>query len=241
MGIGFPVEGREWRLSGKDGSRPPMDLPDDFTSFGSEEVKTADTRKNVPVPMGRYSSFGKEEKASVGGGDSPCEQDYWNENKTIMAGELSIFLDEGEYQRLLNAIAKLNDIEKDAVVSRALQEAGNMIKKQGQSNLQNSLSREPQNVRMRKGNLQKSFKTKVYKKKGKAHIGFTKKGHHAHLVNFGTMKRWTKKGAYRGSVSKDSPMTGSRFWSRAFEQKKTQAGREIIDSVIKSVKKIGWR
>lgn len=38
-------------------------------------------------------------------------------------------------------------------------------------------------------------------------------GNHAHLIDRGTVRRYTKKGQYRGSVSAEHPNIGNMFWS----------------------------
>ena len=153
-------------------------------------------------------------------------------------GDLTIALDEYDYAKINAALSQFSQIERDAIVQRGLQEGVKLFIKQGKIPLRSSLSHEPQNVKMRKGNLEKSFTTKTKKKVGKAYAGFNKNGHHAHLVDSGTEKRWTKKGAYRGSVSKSAPKTGSRFWHNAFEQQKNAAVQELMDSIKLSINKI---
>lgn len=153
-------------------------------------------------------------------------------------GDFSISLNDGDYNRLQRAMDGLSKIEKNAIVQRGLQEGVKVFIRQGKSNLRATLSNEPQNVRMRTGNLMSSFTTKTKKRLSKAYAGFNKKGHHAHLVDSGTVKRWTKNGAYRGSVSKNSPQHGSNFWHSAVEQKKQAAMNELMDSIEKSIDQI---
>lgn len=154
---------------------------------------------------------------------------------------LTLSLDEKDYNRIQSALSNLSRIERNAIVQRGLQEGVILFVKQGRINLRNTLSTEPQNVRMRKGNLIRSFTTRIKKLKGKGYAGFNSKGHHAHLVNDGTKKRWTKKGAYRGSVSKNSPMKGSNFWRNAFEIQKENAAKELMNSIRISINKIVGR
>ena len=153
-------------------------------------------------------------------------------------GGMTITLDNADYRRIMDLLFTLSDFEKDAIIRRGLQEGARVFVRQGKSNLAQTLSSDPANVRMRKGNLIKSFRTKVNMKKQKVHAGFDKHGHHAHLVDSGTVQRWTRAGAYRGSVSKGSPKTGSKFWRNAFEMKKQEAANELMDSVYQSINKI---
>lgn len=160
--------------------------------------------------------------------------------------DFTMVLDEGDYAKVQRALSQLSVIEQDAVVQKGLQEGMSVIVREGRKILKNTLSRNPHNVRMRKymaskrggKGLENSFSTKVLKKKGKGYGGFGKAGHHAHLVDSGTVKRYTSKGYYRGSVSKGAPNTGSRFWRSAVETKKNQAMRELMESIELSINKI---
>ena len=86
MGIGLPVEGREWRLSGKDGNGPPVDFPDDCASFGFEEVEEYDPFKTVPVPLGGDSAH------EGGQGEGSREGNRENEENDWYAFEYLIWL-----------------------------------------------------------------------------------------------------------------------------------------------------
>ena len=145
---------------------------------------------------------------------------------------MTIALDEGDYAAVQNALSQLSAIEQNAVVKKGLQEGLSIFVKQGKQNLRATLSSKPVNVRMRKGNLMKSFRTNLNKRQSKGYAGFNHLGRHAHLVDSGTKNRWTKSGAYRGSVD------GSKFWKTAFEQKKNEAAKELVDSIIESINKI---
>lgn len=152
---------------------------------------------------------------------------------------LTITLDEADYKYVMGQLTKLSELEKSAVVQRGLQEGIAVIVNQGKRNLRARLSNDPVNIRARKGNLYKSIGRKTIKKKLKGYGGFKRPGGNAaHLVDRGTEKRWTKKGAYRGSVSKGSPNTGSRFWTDAFLAKKNEAAMELMESVRKSIQKL---
>ena len=154
-------------------------------------------------------------------------------------GEFTITLDEADYRHVMTQLEKLSELEKQAVVQRGLQEGVNIIVKEGRKNLKNRLSTDPVNVAKRKGNLIKSIGTKTVKKKMKGYGGFRRPGGNAaHLVDRGTEKRWTKKGAYRGSVSKGSPNTGNRFWTDAFQAKKDEAAMELMESIRISIQKL---
>ena len=156
--------------------------------------------------------------------------------------------DERDLAALNRALDGLNVIEQNAIVQKGLQEAAAMIKKKGKAKLRATMSTDAWNVKMRKamaakrgGGLENAIGTRTFKKKGKAHIGFNKLGHHAHLVNMGTNKRWKKDGQPTGSVSKNAPKTGSLFWTKNFQENREKAKNIIIDSVYASVRKLGWK
>ena len=90
---------------------------------------------------------------------------------------------------------------------------------------------------MRKGNLKNSFK-RVYKKsQGKVYAGFSRpSGAAAHLVDRGTVKRWTKKGYYRGYISKTKGMNrGSSFWTDAVEDKGPEGLEKLYNSIRETI------
>lgn len=155
--------------------------------------------------------------------------------------------DERDLAALNKALEGLSEIEKTAIVQKGLQEAASMIKRKGRSKLIATMSKDPWNIEMRKrmaakrgGGLEGAIATRTFKKKGKAHIGFSKLGHHAHLVNMGTKKRYTAARWYRGSVGKVAPYTGSGFWTKNFQENKDRAKDIIFESVYASLNKI-WR
>lgn len=154
-------------------------------------------------------------------------------------GDLTLQLSENDYQAVQQIMQGLTELEKASAVERGLSEGVKVIVAQGQSNLRMSLSRDPVNVRKRTGQLEKSFTTKTRKKKMSGYAGFARPGGNAaHLVDRGTVKRWTKSGHYTGSVSKGSPQTGSRFWTKAVEQKGQEALETLCNSIEKTVDRI---
>lgn len=164
-------------------------------------------------------------------------------------GELTLEIDQQDLARIYKALDGLDQIQQNAIVFKGFQEAAQLVKKRGQAALKTTMSKDGWNIEMRErmaakrgGSLANSIGVKSFKKKGKVHIGFKKLGHHAHLVNFGTKKRYKMStGQYTGSVSKHAPMTGSLFWSRNFNECKAAIKDKIIDSVIASCRKMGWK
>lgn len=163
-------------------------------------------------------------------------------------GELSLEFDAKDLARVYSALGRLGKIQQDAIVFKGFQEAASLLKRRGKAILKTTMSKDAWNIEMRErmaakrgGSLENSIGVKSFKKKGKVHVGFKKLGHHAHLVNFGTAKRFKKStGQSTGSVSKNAPNTGSLFWTKNFKDNEQAVKRKIIDSVIASCKKMGW-
>ena len=154
-------------------------------------------------------------------------------------GEFTMTLDEADYRHVQEQLSKMSELEKMAAVQKALQEGVSVIVKEGKKNLRARLSKDPVNMSRRTGRLECSMGYRTNKRKMKAYGGFKRPGGAAaHLVDRGTEKRWTKKGAYRGSVSKGSPNTGNRFWTDAFDAKKNEAMRELMDSIRATLQKL---
>lgn len=156
-------------------------------------------------------------------------------------------MDEKDLARMDRIMAGLGKIEREAVLQQGLKEGVKIFVNQGKQNLRRTISRNPNNVIMarklalrRGGGLAKSFTTSTKRKTVVGYAGFKRStgGGIAHLVDSGTAPRWTTAGAYRGSVSKGAPNTGSRFWRSAVESKGREAVNELMDSVGKSIQKI---
>ena len=164
-------------------------------------------------------------------------------------GALTLEFDEQDLSKIYKALDRLDDIQKDAIVFKGFQEAAKLVKRKGKAALKATMSKDKWNIEMRQrmaakrgGSLANSIGVKSFKKKGKVHIGFKKLGHHAHLVDSGTKERYKKTTKqYTGSVSKNAPNTGSNFWRKNFNENRQAIKQKIIDSVIASCRKMGWR
>ena len=147
-------------------------------------------------------------------------------------GDFSIELNKAQYNSLKRKLEALEDIDKTAAVSKGLKEGMKPIVSQGKRNL-------AVRNRKRKGNLNRSFSTSLRSKSNFIKAGFRRPGGAAaHLVDRGTKKRWTKKGAYRGSVSKGAPNHGSLFWTNAVLTKGAEAVGILMDAVNAEIIKI---
>lgn len=143
--------------------------------------------------------------------------------------DLSITLDEKDYQRLMGALEGLSNVDKTNAIAQGLKQGMQIIVRAGKSNL---LSRN----KKRTGNLLKSIGIRVMKSKRRSYSGFKRpKGAHAHLVSLGTARRWTKRGFYRGQV------TGSHFWDDAVQANKQAAVNRLMDVIVNEMNRVTKR
>ena len=148
----------------------------------------------------------------------------------MASGELTIVLDKADYARLVKT---LDDADQKSIVQNALRTGAKSLQAAGKSNL-------AQRNKVHTGHLKKSFGMRVVKKRSYALVGFKRPGggEHAHLIDRGTAKRWTSRGYYRGSVSKGSPNTGSRFWSDAVKTQGPAAMDKIMNAIYQTLDNI---
>lgn len=153
-------------------------------------------------------------------------------------GDFTFEMDEKTYVKVMGVLNMLSEVDRNAEISSALKSGLKIIKNQGKANL---TTRNKEKT----GNLKKAFSVSV-RKKVVGYTGFKrsnkrkgiKGGNHAHLVDRGTKDRYTKKGYYRGSVSRKMPNTGSLFWTDAAATKGREAMLKLLSSLNKTVKKI---
>ena len=153
-----------------------------------------------------------------------------------MAGNFTITLNERDYQALQRKFTQAAKIDKSHTIKSALDEGISYIKNAGASNL---ASRN----KVVSGNLKRSISKRV--KKTAAYAGFKRAtagkkggGNHAHLIDRGTDKRYTRKGYYRGSISRGNPNVGSSFWTDAVMIESPRAERTLMDGVYETISKI---
>lgn len=148
---------------------------------------------------------------------------------------MTIVLNKEEAAAVEKWLSEMSEVDRAEATASALKAGMQTIQQEGKSNL-------AQRNKVRKGNLKKSFSIRVYKKKGYSLGGFRRPaGAAAHLVDRGTVERWTKKGRYTGSVSKGRPKTGSRFYTDAVESQGPNAVRRLIDAVFNELERITQR
>ena len=142
-------------------------------------------------------------------------------------GDFTATIDRKDYTKIMNALAGLSKIEREAAIAKGISEGLAVIVKQGKANLAAS------GTKVRSGNLSGSFKKLTRKTDLKGYAGFSRpKGAAAHLIDRGTKVRHTKSGANRGMV------TGNYFWTRAVNETKDKAQEELMDSIKKTIENI---
>lgn len=154
-------------------------------------------------------------------------------------GDMTFELDNVSYQKFMRIMSTMEKVEQSAIIRRSLQTAIQTIIKAGKSNL------ETRN-KSKTGNLKKSFTKSVSPKKAVAYAGFRRSSpgkriqgaNHSYLVDRGTSKRYTRKGAYRGSVSRGMPNHGSMFWTDAVQTQGPAAMNKLMDAIYDSLDKI---
>ena len=129
-------------------------------------------------------------------------------------------------------VRNLEDFEKDKAVKSGLRAASNVFRVKGRSNLRSRLLHHGKQT----NHLMNSFTTKVKRNKLGALAGFDRPGgNHAHLVDRGTKRRYTKDGRNRGIKP------SNRFWSDAQETEEGKAMQAIYQGIQKVVQRINER
>lgn len=151
----------------------------------------------------------------------------------MASGELTIVLDKADYDRVQKWLSEFSTADQKSIVQNALRTGAKSLQAAGKSNL-------AQRNKVHTGHLKKSFGMRVVKRRSYALVGFKRPGggEHAHLIDRGTAKRWTQRGAYRGSISKGSPKTGTKFWTDAVQTEGPAALNRIMDAIAKTLEDI---
>lgn len=148
-------------------------------------------------------------------------------------GDLTVVMDSKSMIKLQLQLSRLTELEKQETVAKGVRQATAIIKKQGQENLSQTYIKIKQDG---SGFSKHTFINRADKKKLKGYSGFIRrKGYHgqlAHLLDRGTVDRYTKKGAYRGKMR----YTG--FWTKAVETKGDEAMKVMAESIQKTIKMI---
>lgn len=170
--------------------------------------------------------------------------------QTGEAGSFSFSMPEKEFREVEAMLADLTDLEQKSVVTQALKAAAQRLVSKGKVEFK-------KHHKNKTGNLYRSMSTSLKRKKkisnNASYAGFKRNankkknnggiaaGNHAHLIDRGTARRWTKKGAYRGSVSRNNPHKGSSFWTHTVFMEGDNSMKMVTDTVIKILLKNGFR
>lgn len=160
----------------------------------------------------------------------------------VSSVDFSLVLDEKDYQKVMDKLAGLTEVEQQQVIATALKEGATLLNQVGKQQLVATIL----HPETSKGRLLKSMQVKVMKaKKDKGPVGYagfkrsTKKtageglgGNAAHLVDRGTVDRYTKKGYYRGKVK------GSLFWTSTVESQGDKALEILMEGIDKALNNI---
>jgi hypothetical protein len=150
-------------------------------------------------------------------------------------GDMSFVFDRNQLVKLDFMMGDFELIDKRQAIMNALRRGSRNMVAGGKRNL---ASRNKKH----KGHLSKSFKTKSSKKLVSVYAGFSRsgenKGNHAHLVDRGTRKRWTKKGKYTGSVSRNSPQKGTKFWTDVVKEQGKKTMNNLMNTINQELIKI---
>ena len=149
-------------------------------------------------------------------------------------GELTIVLDEKDLQKMNALLSEYDKVDQSAIIQHALKQGMQVIVDEGKSNLATRNKKKT-------GNLSRSFRLTANKKKAYSLGGFKRGdggGNHAPWIDRGTDERWTTKGAYRGSVSKGRPNTGSRFWTEAVITKGQEGLGTLMNAIYQAIDEI---
>ena len=137
-------------------------------------------------------------------------------------------------ERIYGLVNDLRQIDQNTAIKAGLRRGANVFIRTGRQNL-----RARNNEKT--GNLMKSMRTRVKKRKLGALAGFSMNysrmkeegyGSHSWLVDRGTVKRKTKAGYNRGI------MPASYFWTDTKNEAGPTAIREIENGIIKAVERM---
>lgn len=152
-------------------------------------------------------------------------------------GELTIVLDEKDLQKMNAVLDGYSKVDQNTIIQGALRQGMQVIVTEGQANL-------AARNKKKTGNLARSFKMTTNKKKAYSLGGFKRGkdgGAHAHLIDRGTDKRFTRKGYYRGSISRGNPNHGSGFWSDAVATKGQEGLNTLMNAIYDTLNTINQR
>ena len=135
-------------------------------------------------------------------------------------------------ENIIYLVDNLENFEKDSAIKSGLRAAVQVFRTGGRGRLGQRLKRTGRTT----NHLLNSFTTRVKRTKLGSLAGFDRPGgNHAHLVDQGTKRRYTKSGAYRGI------MPGNHFWEDTRNQDEGKALSKLQQGVQRAVDRINAR
>ena len=137
--------------------------------------------------------------------------------------------------KVLVAVDHLADVDKAEALKEGLYEAGKVFRVSGANNLSSRLLNNSNKRAYGRspGNLMKSMRIRVKRRKAGVLIGFDGRGHHAHLVDMGTRLR-----LYKTRNGDSGIMPANRFWRDTKSQNESVAFDKIAEGIEKAIEKI---
>lgn len=152
------------------------------------------------------------------------------------SGSFTFRLDPVSYSDVQNKLRQLTLIEQEAALKKGLSEAAGILESAGRRNLKKSSRIHSPRLKGKKKQgkpLINSFSRKVNVKQSAGYAGFKRPdGAAAHLLDRGTKDRYTKKGFYRGRITKDL------FYTDAVQANGDKALQTLCDSIELSINRI---
>lgn len=160
--------------------------------------------------------------------------------------DFTFIINKQQWAELQGAVKDMEKIDGNQAILNSLAVGMKQLTKKGKNNLNTE-------NHVKTGNLRKSIGQSKQKKKMSVYGGFKRGkggGNHAHLVDRGTTKRFTinsytdklgrtyPEGMRRGSVSKNAPYTGSKFWTKAVESEGPKIMDRTMIAISKEIEKI---
>jgi len=129
--------------------------------------------------------------------------------------------------RVQNAVMGLDNFQQSKAITSGMRAAGGVFMAGGKKRLRSELKGHGS-----KGNLMKAFRVRVKRKNAGVVTGFDKMGHHSHLVDLGTKKRFHKSGKYTGV------MPANYFWRTTAQSDFPKAAEKMYQGIETAANRI---
>lgn len=154
--------------------------------------------------------------------------------------EFTFYVDEHALKAINRMFIGYSYIEKEYAITKALSDGMSRMVSLGKIALRQTILHPAKS----RGNLIKSMTNSYVVKNGlaKGTAGFKRSsrfkkvggGNHSYLVDRGTKERWQRStGKYTGSVRRNSPQTGSQFWTKTVYNE----GPKVVDNLMEAINK----